>query len=295
MPFRTDLNQVPTLSFARVTTYYICMPRTVLVGIVNCTPDSFSDGIGTLAARGGDTQSIFIDRALALLDAGADMLDIGGDSTRPGSHCTDDEEEWRRIEPLLRQLCHKVPISVDTHKAEIARRSIELGASMINDVTGGRNDAMIEAVANSRVLYTYMFNAFGEPHNFDTPLLCPTASNVISTISHWAEERARTLESLGIPLKRQVMDTGMGGFVSPDPAVSHTILQGYWEISSPIQRRLLGCSRKGFLKQEHERSILERDALSAELGRTIRDSSPAEMTLYIRVHNIALQRDLLRS
>lgn len=294
MPPLSNPNQGLTLSFMRTPTYYLYMPHTVLVGIVNCTPDSFSDGIGSSVIQ-SDTPALFIDRALALLDAGANMLDVGGDSTRPGSHCTDDEEEWRRIEPILKQFCHKVPVSVDTHKAEIARRSIDLGAAMINDVSGGRDIVMTEVVARSNVLYTYMFNAFNEPHNFSAPLVRPSADTVISTISLWAEERARILETRGIPLERQVMDPGMGGFVSPNPAVSYTILRRYWEISSPTQRRLLGCSRKGFLKKAHEGSILERDSLSAALGRTIRDSSPADMTLYIRVHNIGLQRELLRS
>jgi len=293
MPPLSNPNQELTLSFMCTPTYYRYMPHTVLVGIVNCTPDSFSDGIGSSAIH-SDTPAIFIDRALALLDAGAAMLDVGGDSTRPGSHCTDDEEEWRRIEPILRRFCHKVPVSVDTHKAEIARRSIDLGATMINDISGGRDIIMTEVIARSNVLYTYMFNAFSEPHNFNMPVVSPTTSDVVSILSNWAAERARALTSLGIPLERQVMDTGMGGFVSPDPAVSHTIINKYWEITAPTTKRLFGCSRKGFLKHEGERSILDRDAISAQLGCAVRDAAPPDATIYIRVHNVALQRIILQ-
>lgn len=227
---------------------------------------------------------------MALLDAGAEMLDVGGDSTRPGSHCTLDEEEWRRIEPILRRFCHQVPVSVDTHKAEIARRSIDLGAAMINDISGGRDAVMTDVVARSNALYTYMFSAFSTPHTFTAPVVCPTTSDVVSILSTWAVERAHTLVALGIPLERQVMDTGMGGFVSPDPAVSHAIINRYWDITAPTTKRLFGCSRKGFLKQEGERSILDRDTVSAQLGCAVRDAAPTETTLYIRVHNVELQR-----
>lgn len=264
------------------------MAHIVPVGIINCTPNSFSDGMGHLY-NPATCASVLIDRAQALLDAGATMLDVGGDSTRPGSHCTDDEEEWRRIEPVLAHFCHKVSVSVDTHKAEIARRAIGLGAAMINDITGGNEMQLIDIVADSSVLYTYMFNAYGDAHQFKTPRISISSQNVLATLSTWASERARTLASRGIPFERQVLDTGLGGFLSPDPEVSYTVLAHYWAVSSPCPRRMLGCSRKGFLKQEGETSPLDRDALSAKLGLTVATAAPSAATLYLRVHNVARQ------
>jgi dihydropteroate synthase len=269
------------------------MAHIVPVGIINCTPDSFSDGMGSLydpatGCRSACTVAL-IDRAQGLLDAGALMLDVGGDSTRPGSDCTDDEEEWRRIEPVLAHFCHKVPVSVDTHKAEIARRALSLGAAMINDITGGNDIRLLEVVANSSALYAYMFNAYGDAHQFKTPHTSLSSENVLGTLSTWAKERAHALASCGIALDRQVMDTGIGGFLSTDPHVSYTVLQHYWEVSSPCQKRMLACSRKGFLKQENETSPLDRDALSAKLGLTVATAAPSAATLYLRVHNVARQ------
>ena len=276
------------------------MPRIVLVGIVNCTPDSFSDGIGALQHLDieGHVSStkIFVDRAQALLDSGAQMLDVGGDSTRPGSHCTADEEEWRRIEPILTRFCHRVPVSVDTHKAEIARRAINAGAAMINDVTGGINPRLVEAVADSSALYTYMFNSYGGAHNFEPQAgQNLSTANVVSTISSWAISQALLLKSQGIDIHRQVTDTGLGGFVSPDPTVSNHIIEHYWDICTSTTQRMFGCSRKGFLKQKGEVSILERDPISAQIGCQISQTAPANTTVYLRIHNVALQKALLKN
>jgi len=274
------------------------MQETIIVGIVNCTPDSFSDGIFGLdpATLIGQvrTAETTIDRAKALVDAGAQMLDVGGDSTRPGSQCTDDELEWRRIEGVLSYFCHRIPVSVDTHKAEIARRALALGASMINDITGGSNTHLVETVANSRALYTYMFNAYGTAHQFDTPRTRVSQENVISTISSWATKRSHDLAGQGISLARQVVDPGLGGFVSPDPAVSRRIIENFWEIASPATRRMFGCSRKGFLKQPNENSPSDRDDLSAQLGAKVAAKAPLTSTIYLRVHNALYQTRALR-
>lgn len=278
-------------------THYIAMPKVVVVGIINCTPDSFSDGIDSIdapspAATARATSTI-LDNAKALIDAGAEMLDVGGDSTRPGSHCTDDEREWNRIEPVLSYFCHRVPVSVDTHKAEIARRSLALGASMINDITGGINAHLVETVANSPALYTYMFNAYGAAHQFHEPKTFVSLETIISTISTWATERTRTLAAQGISIARQVVDPGLGRFVSPDPTVSCRIIDDFWKIESPATSRMLGCSRKGFLRQPHETSPADRDDISATVGAKVAAAAPADATLYLRVHNASAQRRAL--
>jgi dihydropteroate synthase len=287
------------IQYASERTINTSMPQVLTLGIINCTPDSFSDGVNyidqaTPGAKARATTCI-IDKAKALLDAGAEMLDVGGDSTRPGSLCTDDELEWNRIEPILSYFCHRVPVSVDTHKAEIARRALGLGASMINDITGGTNAQLVETVADSPALYTYMFNAYGAAHAFNQPLIPVTLEGVINTISTWAAERARLLAAHGISIERQVFDPGLGGFVSPDPAVSLSIIDNFWNIKSPATRRMLGCSRKGFLKQPQEQSPADRDNQSATIGAKVAAAGPIESTLYLRVHNVSAQKQSLGS
>jgi dihydropteroate synthase len=275
------------------------MPQTVIVGIINCTPDSFSDGVRDIddvnpTGRERSTARL-LDKARALLDAGAQMLDVGGDSTRPGSRCTNDQVEWTRIEPILSHFCHRVPVSVDTHKAEVARRALDVGAAMINDVTGGIDPILVETVAGSSALYTYMFNAYGAAHTFEQPHTCVSPDDVITTVSRWAAERARTLATQGIHIERQIVDPGLGGFVSPDPAVSQRIVEDFWRIESPCSRRMLGCSRKGFLRQPLEMSPADRDEVSALLGARVATAAPSESTLYIRVHNAMRQSQTLRN
>lgn len=164
---------------------------------------------------------------------------------------------------------------------------------MINDITGGINAQVVETVANSPALYTYMFNAYGTAHEFQQPLIAVTPETVISTISTWAAECALRLAAQGISIERQVVDPGLGGFVSPDPTVSHRITDDFWKIRTPATRRMLGCSRKGFLRQPHERCPADRDEVSATLGATVAASAPQGSTLYLRVHNVSAQRSAL--
>jgi dihydropteroate synthase len=269
----------------------------IVVGIVNCTPDSFSDGLNlSLSAQTDTTTSTstkpFIDRAQSLIDDGADMLELGGDSTRPGSLCVADEEEWHRIEPVLRKFSDKIPISVDTHKAEIARRAIDLGAMMINDITGGADSALINTVATSSASFTFMFNSYGCAHTFSgTP--SPSKQEIVGFIQKWATQKSLFLDSHGISPARQVMDTGMGAFLSSDPGVSLEIIEHYWDIRYPGKARMLACSRKGFLKKNDEIKISDRDLASAEIARRLAILAPTDSPFYIRVHNVALHRRLI--
>jgi dihydropteroate synthase len=255
------------------------MPNIVLTGIINCTPDSFSDG------SPNPTPATFLERAMRLIDQGANALDIGGDSTRPGSTCVSDHEEWSRIEPLLTKLAQRVPISVDTHKYEVARRAIDAGAAIINDISNGSDWRLIEAVIESRsVDYVCMFNSNPQPHTFGA-----TISDPVQTINSWAEQKLSLLEKAGLDRKRVILDTGLGAFISPDPSDSYQVIERYWEIAPNHTRRMFGCSRKGFLKQPNEVNPSERDQLSAELGATVAKKAPEQSQLYLRVHNILAQ------
>jgi dihydropteroate synthase len=252
-----------------------------IVGILNCTPDSFSDGDPDA------TDINLYDKALRLIDEGADVIDIGGDSTRPGSVCVDLEEEWQRIGKLIERLAARIPVCIDTHKVEIARRALMCGARFINDVAGGTDPALINLVAASNAQYIFMYSASSVPHIF---VEGPSKDEVMNTLNSWMRERIEALNAVGIPSERLIADTGMGAFVSRDPEVSFEIFKRYGELEPPCGGLMLGCSRKGFLKREGERKPSDRDALSSLYGILAASKLTDEVPFYIRVHNVALQR-----
>src|SRR5690242_20073338 len=170
-------------------------PRPLVMGIVNVTPDSFSDG-GQFS-----THSAAIEHALRLVGEGADFLDIGGESTRPGSKPVPIEEELARVIPVVRGLAGRIdiPISVDTSKAEVARQALGAGASIINDVTAGRGDpAMVGVVAEFGAGFVLM-HMQGTP---ETMQLNPTYEHVVAEVSEFLEERSEDCLEAGIRADR---------------------------------------------------------------------------------------------
>lgn len=263
---------------------YMSLMATLVVGILNCTPDSFSDG------DEGINPSLLRDRGLQLIDEGADILDIGGDSTRPGSTCPGVEEEWRRIAPVLKVMSGKVPCSVDTHHVEVARRAIEFGATLINDISGKVSSEMVSLVATRRVSYIFMFNAHNAPHVFEGGLRGPEA---FSTIRDWISSSTTYLTSMGVPETHLIADPGMGAFISDDPSVSWEVLSRFHELSAPNGGLLLGCSRKGFLRRSPDENLEARDLRSCKAGAAAVSRVNPSIPTYLRVHNVALQRKIL--
>lgn len=257
---------------------------TKIVGILNCTPDSFSDGQANLSP------SVLRDRAKRLVDEGADILDIGGDSTRPGSACPGVEEEWRRISSVLSAMSSTIPCSVDTHHIEVARRAIECGASYINDISGSLSNEMANLVATSKVSYIFMYNAHKGAHNFGEGL---RREQAFSTISTWIDSATNHLMSMGIAGERLIADPGMGAFISNDPAVSWEILTRFHELPAPAGGLLLGCSRKGFLASAQDTSPQDRDDRSCRAGASAMSNISSTIPTFLRVHNVATQRDIL--
>ena len=142
-----------------------------------------------------------------------------------------------------------------------------------------------------------MFSASGTPHTFESRLAAPyqiTPETIIDTLSTWASIRSTELCAKGIGLERQIFDTGLGGFLSPNSDVSYRVIDRYWNILVPAKYRMFGCSRKGFLKQPGELSINERDTLSSFYGAQLAISAPTDCTIYLRVHNVAEQARALR-
>jgi dihydropteroate synthase len=257
---------------------------TKIVGIVNCTPDSFSDGTGEVS------HARLASHARRLIDDGADILDLGGDSTRPGSACPGVEEEWRRISPLLSSFAHHVPISVDTHHPEVARRAIDSGAAFINDVSGQRAPKMLDIVARSSVSYIFMCNPHGGAHHFGDGF---TFESALFGISSWINETLEVCVNAGIPADRLIVDPGMGAFVSSDPRVSWLIAESLDKLPSTQGGILLGCSRKGFLKFLGEMDLDTKDVLSARIGAVAVRAVASEVPTYLRVHNVVRQREAL--
>lgn len=256
-----------------------------VVGILNCTPDSFSDGTGEVSLER------LVEQASRIIDEGADILDIGGDSTRPGSTCPGIEEEWRRIGSLVTKFAPRVPISVDTHHSEVARRAIECGALFINDISGTRAPEMLEVVARSAASYIFMYNPHGGAHVFGQGVPCDTA---VSKISSWIRETLHICLNAGIDGTRLIADPGMGAFLSVDPMVSWIVAEHFGSLPYPPGGLLLGCSRKGFLKILGDLDLDTKDLHSARIGAAAARKVPEEVPTYLRVHNVARQREALQ-
>ena len=175
--------------------------KPLIMGIVNVTPDSFSDGgkfFHTLKA---------IDHARQLLDAGANILDVGGESTRPGAAGVGVDEEWARVSNVLRELISwNVPVSVDTMKATVMARAVDLGADILNDVNGFR-DAGAEQVLAQSSAGVVLMHMKGEPR---TMQVSPAYNNVVDEVAYFLKSRIVDLEQLGIAANRILVDPGFG-------------------------------------------------------------------------------------
>jgi dihydropteroate synthase len=176
-------------------------PRPSVMGIVNVTPDSFSDGGVNL--RPADA----IATALRMVADGAAIVDLGGESTRPGAEPVTADEELSRVLPVLEAVAGELPVSIDTAKADVARRAVELGAEVVNDVTALRGDVeMAEAVAESGA-YLCLMHMLGEPR---TMQLNPRYDDVVSDVKAFLEERLRFAVDAGIAEERICLDPGIG-------------------------------------------------------------------------------------
>src|SRR2546427_6789256 len=215
----------------------IRLDRTRVMGILNVTPDSFSDGGRYLEP----------DRALRhgleMVEHGADLLDVGGESTRPGSDPVSADEEWRRVGPVIRDLVAKVdvPLSVDTMKAEVAARAIEAGASIVNDVSGLREPAMVHIVARGRVGVVVM-HMLGNPKTMQTH---PEYADVVGEIRSFLTERIRVLGSTGEASDAVAVDPGVG--FGKTQAHNLALLQHLDRIVALGHPAVVGVSRKSLI------------------------------------------------
>ena len=258
----------------------LAVDRPLIMGIVNVTPDSFFDG-----GRFYDPQQA-VAHAVQLVEEGADLLDIGAESTRPGALSVDEEEEHRRLIPVVAAVAKavSVPISVDTSKAAVARAAIDAGAVMINDVTALRGDTtMVEVVAKTGAGLVLM-HMQGTPQTMQRS---PHYEDVIEDITRFLTERARFAMDRGVAHERIVLDPGIGF----GKTLTHNVdllanLHAFLQLGFPV---LVGPSRKGFIGQLTRQSPAGRAwgtagvvALAVEHGANI-----------LRVHDVAPMKDVV--
>jgi dihydropteroate synthase len=212
--------------------------RTLVMGVLNVTPDSFSDGGLFL-----DTDAA-VARALEIERAGADILDIGGESTRPGSEAVSAQEELDRILPVLEKLSGKIkiPISVDTSKSEVAEAAAEAGAEILNDVTALRNDPRIAEVARRRKLPLILMHMRGEPRTMQKG---PFAKDVVSDVLKGLRLAIALARRAGVVKTQIIIDPGIGFGKNYEQNLE--LLHRLPELSKLGYPLLVGTSRKSFI------------------------------------------------
>jgi len=252
--------------------------RPLVMGIVNVTPDSFSDGGQFLRAEAAITH------ALGLVGQGADVLDIGGESTRPGSSPVSLEDELKRVVPVVEALARQtpVPLSVDTSKADVARACLSAGAHIINDVTALGDPRMAE-VARQFQAGVILMHMQGTPQ---TMQLDPRYDDVVVDISAWLDERTRSVIAQGVAQDAIVLDPGIG--FGKRQAHNLELLARLPELQRLGRPICLGASRKGFIGKITGRNVQEGAAGSVAVACW---AAMKQAVQVLRVHDVAATRD----
>jgi dihydropteroate synthase len=258
-----------------------------LMGILNVTPDSFSDGGRFFDAKAA------VEHGLRLVTEGADMLDVGGESTRPGSAPVDLQEEIRRVVPVIEELRKKtaIPISVDTSKAEVARLAVEAGAEIVNDVTALTGDPAMIALAAATGCGVCAMHIQGTPRTMQEQ---PTYGDVVAEVHEYLRECRDTLLAAGIELERIALDPGIG--------FGKTTEHNLELLSNAARFRTLGCpvlighSRKRFIAGVIGHSSPDSypaiaDPTAGTIGVAL--SLARQGVQVLRVHDIAPVREAL--
>jgi dihydropteroate synthase len=251
----------------------------LVLGIVNVTADSFSDGGRFLdAARA-------IEQGLKLHGDGAAMVDVGGESTRPGAEPVDAREELRRVIPVVEGLVKGgVPVSVDTMKPEVMRAAIASGASVINDVNAFRAPGAIDAVANESVGLVVM-HMQGTPSTMQRD---PRYGDVVAEVAAFLRERAAALEAAGVARQRIVVDPGFG--FGKNVEHNRVLFRGLPKIASLGYRLLVGVSRKRMIGELTGRDVPERVAGSVAAALLAVQNGAS----IVRVHDVRETVDALK-
>jgi dihydropteroate synthase len=228
------------------------------MGVVNVTPDSFYDGGVNLRSEDA------VAAARRMMEEGAAIVDVGGESTRPGSKGVDADEELSRVVPVLEELAGEVPVSIDTTKAEVARLALELGAEMVNDVTALRGDpALAEVVAGSDA-YLCLMHMQGKPRTMQVE---PRYDDVVSDVASFLEERLRFAVGAGISEDRICLDPGIG--FGKTVAQNFELVRRLDEIAALGRPVLVGFSHKSSLGRVLGDPEAKTGPLSASLAAAV--------------------------
>lgn len=251
-----------------------------LMGIVNVTPDSFSDG-----GQWNSTQKA-VEHALQLVDDGAAILDVGGESTRPGANVVTANEELKRVIPVIEQLAQqtRVPISIDTTKAEVARRALAAGACIVNDISGLTFDSCMPAVCAADDCGVICMHIQGTPQTMQAN---PSYNDVRTDVRNWLAARLDELAAAGIERERVLLDPGIGfGKTAAHNVELLTGIGHLHELGRPV---LIGHSRKRFLKSLLGRDVEERQSGTIGVAIAVAEQG-AEL---IRVHDVQAVGDAI--
>ena len=263
--------------------------RTCIMGVVNVTPDSFSDG-GKFFAR-----DAAVAQGQKLAADGADILDIGGESTRPFSDPLSADEEIERVIPVIEKLADQltIPISIDTMKAEVARRAIDAGASMINDISALRFDPALGEVARQFETPVVLMHMLGSPKTMQDS---PAYDNLIADISDFLKDAIERAQKQGISKSKLIVDPGIGF----GKTVSHNLflirhLYAFAALEVPI---LIGPSRKAFIRKllkDEQNTDIPPDLPIVETGTQAAVAAAILCGAHIvRVHDAANTRATIR-
>ena len=253
--------------------------RTCLMAVINVTPDSFSDGGRyTNAAQAAE-------HAVRLAEEGADIIDIGGESSRPGAERVDADEEIRRVIPVIKALSKKIktPISIDTCKSEVARCAISEGASIVNDITALRGDAGMAGLIAETGVSVILMHMKGDPQTMQDN---PEYGDIMKEISAYLAESIYLAETAGIDPDRIAVDPGIGF----GKKVGHNleILKRLGELKSLGKPILVGTSRKSFIGALTGRAAGER-VFGTAASVAVAIMNGADM---VRVHDVGEMRDV---
>jgi len=247
------------------------------MGIINVTPDSFSDGGEFFSHQAA------VDLGARLAAEGADILDVGGESTRPYSNPLDAAEELRRVLPVVRDLCEQtdVPISIDTSKAAVGKEALAAGAEIINDVTGLQGDAEMVDLARETSAGVCVMHMQGTPQTMQNE---PAYGDVVEDIFEYLKARRDALLAAGIPRERICLDPGIGfGKTHQHNLTLMANCGRFHELGCPV---LVGHSRKGFLGKILGHKTLDRTAATVGAAMTLARAG----VQVIRVHDVAPMR-----
>lgn len=254
--------------------------KPLLMGVLNVTPDSFYDGGAYFSLEKG------VERALEMQEEGADILDIGGVSSRPGAASVSAEEEMRRVLPLLEALRSslKIPLSIDTATPKVARRAVEMGAALINDITGFSDPEMVEIAAGCSADLCVM-HMQGTPQTMQIAPSYP--EGVVEHILRFFEERSGALIKAGVEPERIILDPGIGFGKNLEHCLK--IFKSLHKFRALGFRMLIGASRKSFLGKILNKQPTE--LLTATVSiHTIAILGGAD---FVRAHDVKEHREMI--